>query len=333
MTDTIRLAHGGGGTLMQALIAEEIAPTVGEGALDIAADSARLDNPDAPLAFTTDSFVVQPLLFPGGDIGRLAVCGTVNDLAARGAEPIALSLSLILEEGLPMETLRTVLRSAAQTATEAGTQIVTGDTKVVERGGATGVYINTAGIGRLSTDMDFTADRIEPGDALIVNGPLGDHGIAVMSVREGIAFESAVRSDVAPLNTMVHQVLDACGDGVRCMKDPTRGGVAATVNEMARGVGFELDEATLPVRNAVRGACDLLGFDVLTIANEGKMLFVVSPDREGAALDALHNHPLGKDAAIIGRADDRIGSVRIATSIGGRRIVETPYGEELPRIC
>ena len=333
MTEEIKLAHGGGGSLMMELIREEIMPSLGASEAADYADSARLDLPDGPVAFTTDTFVVRPLFFPGGDIGGLAVCGTVNDLAARGARPMALSLGLVIEEGVPIETLRRVLGSAGDRAREAGVKIVTGDTKVVERGAGFEIFINTSGVGAMRTDLDFTAGRIAPGDALIVNGPVGDHGIAVVSVREGLQFAAGVQTDAAPLAEMVGRAVDACGAAIKCMKDPTRGGLAANINEMAQKVGFVLDENAIPVRPAVRGACELLGFDVLTVANEGKMLFAVSPEAADEVLRVLRSHPLGHDAAVIGHADERAGSVRLRTAIGGERIVETPYGENLPRIC
>lgn len=333
LTDEIKLAHGGGGYLMHELIRQEIIPALGSDSLKELADSARIDPPNGPLAFTTDSFVVQPLIFPGGDIGRLCVCGTINDLAARGAKPLALSLALIIEESLPIKTLRQILNSVATAAEEAKVEVVTGDTKVVERGAANGLFITTSGIGRMRPNLDFSPERIEPDDVVIINGPLGDHGIAVMSVREGISFVSSVTSDVASLAELVEILLNACGPAVKCMKDPTRGGLAANLNEIARKVGLTLDEEKIPVRPQVRGACELLGLDVLTVANEGKMLFVVSPDKAKNALDTLRTHPLGKDAAIIGRADKNTGLVRMRTTIGGRRIIETPYGQELPRIC
>ena len=318
---------------MADLIRREIVPALGAKRIFDFSDSARIDLEGASLAFTTDSFVVRPLFFPGGDIGRLAVCGTVNDMAARGARPLALSLGFILEEGLPIETLRQVLQSISKAAREAAVEVVTGDTKVVERGSASGMFINTSGIGLLRRDLDFNSDRIAPGDLLIVSGPIGDHGIAVVSVREGLNFASGVESDVAPLGEMVRQVVEAVGPALKCMKDPTRGGVAANVNEMARKVGFVLDEKSIPIRPAVHGACEMLGFDPLTVANEGKMLFAVAAEAGQRVLEILRTNPLGAQAAIIGRADARKGLVRMKTSIGGERIVETPYGEELPRIC
>ncbi len=334
MTEQIKIAHGGGGTLMQQLITEEFLPLLRPGSdFHDLADSARLPINASHIAFTSDSFVVQPLFFPGGDIGKLAVCGTVNDLAARGAVPQALSLSLIIEEGFPLDDLRKIIKSIAQTAQQAQVTIVTGDTKVVERGAASGIFINTAGVGAMPANLDFNLSRIQPDDVLIINGPLGDHGTAVMSVRKGLNFASQVTSDVAPLNHLVKELIDTCGDKVKCMTDLTRGGLAANLNELARSVGFIIDETKIPVRPAVRGACDMLGLDVLTVANEGKMLFVVSPAAVEQALAILKNNPLGTQSAPIGTADNKAGRVRIKTQIGGERIVDTPYGEELPRIC
>jgi hydrogenase expression/formation protein HypE len=333
MNDTIKLAHGGGGTLMQQLIKQEFLPVLGNPRLNTLADSARLDLDSTSLAFTTDSFVVQPLIFPGGDIGKLAVCGTINDLAARGAKPIALSLALIMEDGLPLDTLRHVLHSIAQTAQEASVEIVTGDTKVVERGAVNGLFINTSGIGLIPAGLDFRTDRIESGDAIIISGSIGEHGTAVMSVREGIRFISPVTSDVAPLADMVGQTVNSCGDLVKCMKDPTRAGLAGAINEMAAKVGFLLDESAIPVLPTVRGACEILGLDVLTVANEGKMIFAVAPPAAKEVLRILRKHPYGSNAAVIGHADEKAGLVRMKTSIGGERIIDTPYGEELPRIC
>jgi len=331
--EQIKLAHGGGGTLMQELIRREIVPALESTSLRQLADSARLEVPGSTLAFTTDSFVVQPLFFPGGDIGKLAVCGTVNDLAARGAKPLALSLAMIIEEGLPLETLQKILHSVGESAQQAHVNVVTGDTKVVERGEAGEIFLTTSGIGLMRGDLDFAPDRIEPGDILIINGTIGDHGIAVMSVREGLQFETPIESDAAPLAEMVELVLDACGDAVKCLKDPTRGGLASNLNEMAQQVGFILEEEKLPVRTEVHGACDMLGLDFLTVANEGKMVFAVAPDAAEKALVTLRSHPLGRHAAVIGRADERTGLVRLNTHIGGQRILDTPYGEELPRIC
>lgn len=333
MPDEIKLAHGGGGSLMNDLIRREILPLLGNDHLDALPDSARLDPPAGPLAFTTDSFVVDPLIFPGGDIGTLAVCGTVNDLAARGARPLALCLALIAEEGLPLTTLRTVMQSVGAAARQAHVQVVTGDTKVVPRGAAAGLFLTTAGIGLLPGRLDFTTDRIEPGDLLLINGPIAEHGIAVMSARPDAAFLTDIQSDAAPLADLVAAVIDRCGSAVKCMKDPTRGGLAASLNELALNVGFVLDEQALPIKASVRGACAILGLDPLTVANEGKMLFVVAPEAAPDALAALRDHPAGRDAAIIGHTDARAGLVRLRTTLGAERIVDLPYGEELPRIC
>jgi hydrogenase expression/formation protein HypE len=332
-SEQIKLAHGGGGSLMLELIRQEIVPALENTSLQQLADSARLEVPGSTLAFTTDSFVVQPLFFPGGDIGKLAVCGTVNDLAARGAKPLALSLAMIIEEGLPLKTLQKILRSVGESAQQANVNVVTGDTKVVEHGEAGEIFLTTSGIGLMRPHLDFAPERIEPGDLILINGAIGDHGIAVMSVREGLQFESPIESDVAPLAEMVGSVLDACGDKIKCMKDPTRGGLASNLNEMAQRVGFILEEDKIPLRKEVLGACDMLGLDFLTVANEGKMIFAVTPDAAQKALDTLHSHPLGRQAAVIGHADDRAGLVRLNTRIGGQRILDTPYGEELPRIC
>ena len=335
MTDEIELAHGGGGVLMQQLIRDEIVPGLGAAGPGQLTDCAGLGvgDADGELVFTTDSFVVEPLIFPGGDIGRLAVCGTVNDLAAGGAEPVALSLAMIIEEGLPIETLRRILKSVAEAATEAQVAVITGDTKVVERGSANGLFLTTSGVGRVRQGVQLGPGCIRPGDVLLINGPIGDHAIAVMSAREQLGFVSPVVSDVAPLADLVQELLKACGRAVRCMKDPTRGGVAASVNEMAEQVGFVLAEQAIGVRPAVRGACEILGLDVLAAANEGKMLMVVAPEAQEQALAVLKAHRLGREAAVIGRADERAGLVRLATGLGTERMVETPYGRELPRIC
>ncbi|MBN1764382.1 MAG: hydrogenase expression/formation protein HypE [Sedimentisphaerales bacterium] len=333
MTDKIMLAHGGGGTLMQELINKDIVPAVADGSLFELTDSALLDLPGGRVAFTTDSFVVRPLVFPGGDIGRLAVCGTVNDLAAAGALPVALALGLIIEEGLDMEVLRTMLTSIGSAAREAGVKVVTGDTKVVEKGAANELFINTSGVGVLTGTIEYSVSRIAPGDSVIINGFIGDHGIAVMSARNELNFVSPVESDAAPLGDMVQTILREFGDKVKCMKDPTRGGLAGCLNEMAQNVGFFVDQDSIPLRPAVKGACQMLGLDELTVANEGKMVFIVDSSAEKEVLALLQRHPFGKDAAIIGHIDKRAGLVRMQTALGGERIINPPYGEELPRIC
>ena len=334
MIDEIQLAHGGGGILMQQLVRDEIIKTMGDIAASAAsADSARIELPAGPVAFTTDSYVVQPIFFPGGDIGKLAIAGTVNDLATQGARPIAISLSLILEEGLKLATFRKILVSVAQVAKQASVKIVTGDTKVVERGAASEIFINTAGLGIMRKNIEFGAEKIEPGDTVIVSGTIGDHGIAVMSQRESLNFSTTIESDVAPLGEMVRQVLDLADSSVRCIKDPTRAGLAGCLNEMAINVGFALEQEQIPVHPTVRAACGMLGLDPMTVANEGKMVFIVASKAAQKVLNTLKEQKLGENAAIIGQANEKKGLVTMKTSIGGERIVDMPYGEQLPRIC
>jgi hydrogenase expression/formation protein HypE len=325
----ILLAHGGGGSLMRELIEKLFLKRFGNPRLAPLDDSARLGE----WAFTTDSYVVQPYVFPGGDIGRLAVCGTANDLAVAGAEPLWLSLSFILEEGLPVAELGRIVDSIAATAEEAGVQIVTGDTKVVERGKCEGLYINTAGLGRVVAEVG--CGSVRAGDAVVLSGSIGEHGVAVMSRREGIAFSTEVVSDCAPVWPLVKAVLDS-GAEIHAMRDPTRGGLAATLCDVAEasGVGIRILESALPVSPAVRGACDLLGLDPLTIANEGKVVvFCRGADAE-RVVAAMRAHPLGREARVIGEAMQRPkGMVLLRTAIGGERIVDMPTGEDLPRIC
>ena len=288
------------------------------------------------MAFTTDSYVVKPLRFRGGDIGRLAVCGTVNDLAMAGARPLYMSLALILEEGLPLDELAAILDSAKAAAAEARVTVACGDTKVVERGAADGCYINTAGVGVVPDGTDVRIDGAQPGDAVLVNGPIGDHGIAIMSEREGLAFASPVSSDVAPLTGLVAAILDAGGSDVHVLRDPTRGGVGMVVCEVASASGrdIELDERRIPVRREVHGACELLGLDPLYVANEGKVIVWCADQAAARVLAAMRAHPLARSAAAIGRVlDGTRGRVTLRTAIGGRRVVEPPYGEQLPRIC
>jgi len=335
VNDTILLAHGGGGSLTRALVEELVVPGFSNPALNRLDDSALVEIDGTRLAMTTDSYVVSPLFFPGGDIGKLAVCGTINDLAVAGARPLYLTLSLVIEEGLPIETLRTVLRSAAETAREAGVQIVTGDTKVIERGKADKLFINTAGVGVPLKGVSVASANARCGARVIINGPIGDHGIAVISRREGIEFKTPVTSDVAPLWSLVEKVLAVCPD-VQAMKDATRGGLAAVLNEIAAAskVSVLIRERDVPVREAVRGACDLFGYDPLYVANEGKVVIFCPAERAAAVLAVMREHPLGRDAALIGEViEGRAGQVLMDTSIGGRRIVDMPYGEQLPRIC
>lgn len=330
MDDIITLDYGSGGKKTAALIDEIIVPALGNAALNSLGDGAVLEG---GLAFSTDSFVVSPLFFPGGDIGKLSVCGTVNDLAMCGAEPKYLSLALIIEEGLPAEDLRRVVASIKSAAEAAGVQIVTGDTKVVERGRGDGLYINTAGIG-LVKYPGLGPDKMRPGDAVLLSGTAGDHGAAVMLARDGL-MEGEIRSDCAALNGLAFALLDS-GAQVRVLRDPTRGGVATTLCEFAESakLGIELDEAAIPVRRDVSAACALLGLDPLYCANEGKMLAVVAPEDAQAALAALRSRPEGENAAIIGRVTvERPGRVALRTAAGGARLLQKLAGAQLPRIC
>jgi hydrogenase expression/formation protein HypE len=343
--DVILLADGGGGERMMDLVKREIlgrfASFDPSGELARMADAARVEIERGPLAFTTDSYVVRPLEFPGGDIGRLAISGTVNDLSCLGARPAALSLALIIEEGLCLALLGRLLKSAADTAREVGVPVVCGDTKVVERGSADKLFINTAGIGVIQRASDgrprrLGAQAIQPGDRVLVTGTMADHGVAVMSKREGLKFEAAVESDVAPLWPLAERLMEACPN-LRALKDPTRGGLAAAVNELAEGgkVRIRVDETAVPVRPAVAGACDVLGLDVMNVANEGKFVVVVPADEVDAALGALRGHPLGRSATVIGEVLPAGPGPRVTlrTTIGGERVLEMPYGEDLPRIC
>jgi len=334
--DKILLAHGGGGRLTSSLIENHIVPRFGNDKLCQLTDAAEINLDSKTICFTTDSFVVKPLFFNGGDIGKLAICGTVNDIAVAGAKPVALSLSLIIEEGLDFETFEKILSSAAKTAADAGIEIVTGDTKVVEAGAADGIFINTAGIGSKPQSGNLSFGKIEPGDKIIINGTIGDHGMTIISQREGIKFDSPLKSDCACLSGIIADVLDI-SDGVKFMRDPTRGGVAATLNEVATasGCSIELKESDLPINPTVRAASEMLGFDLLDIANEGKVVMVVSESDAEKVLETLKKHPLGKDSAVIGTVVESDGGdiVEVTTKIGGSRIVQMPYGRELPRIC
>jgi hydrogenase expression/formation protein HypE len=299
-------------------------------------DGALLDHSGGGrLAFTTDSHVVRPLFFPGGDIGSLAVHGTVNDLAMCGAIPRWMSVSLILEEGLPVDVLIRVLRSMRQAAAGAGVHIVTGDTKVVERGKGDGIFITTSGVGLVREGVAIDPRGARPGDRILLSGSIAEHGMAVMSAREGLEFETGIRSDSAPLAELAGTLLDAC-PGTRVLRDPTRGGVAGALNEIARqsGVGIRIREADIPVGGTVRGACEILGIDPLYVANEGKLIAIVPADASGAALAAMRGHPLGRGAAEIGEVvADHPAMVTLETRIGGNRIVDLLSGEPLPRIC
>ena len=340
MEDKVLLGHGSGGTMMKRIIDEVFFEAYAGDELRRGDDAAVLPASAAGerLAFSTDSFVVSPHFFPGGDIGRLAICGTVNDIATSGARPLYLSCGFILEEGYPIDDLRRICASMAEAAREAGVVLVTGDTKVVNRGKGDGVFINTSGVGAIPTGVDLGGAKCQPGDKVLVSGTLGDHGITIMSCRESLSFTADVKSDAAPLNHLIADVLKAAPD-VRCFRDPTRGGLASTLNELAdqSQVDFEVDEEAVPVRDAVRGACDMLGYDPLQVANEGKMVCVVPADQAEASLSAMHASPYGADAAIIGdvaeaRAD-RGPKVFIRNAFGGRRILDMLVGEQLPRIC
>ncbi len=329
------LAHGGGGQLTHDLIDRHILPRLGNKQLNPLDDSAVLPPSINGMVFTTDAFVVQPLEFPGGDIGRLAVCGTVNDLAVMGATPKALSLAVVVEEGLELACFDRILDSIAHTADEAGVPIVTGDTKVVERRGGDGMLITTAGVGELKAGVNLSLSSIRAGDKVIVTGILAEHGLTIMSVRSGIEFDSNLRSDCAPLNNLVDSMLEA-SKGIRFMRDPTRCGLAGVLADIAEetGLGVRLHESALPISPLVRHTSELLGLDPLTVANEGKCVVVVAADQADALLNACKNHPLGKNAAIVGEViEAEPPLVELQTVIGGARIVQRPYGEELPRIC
>lgn len=332
---TIVLGHGGGGQLSAELVEHLFLPAFGSADAASLSDSTVLTLPGARVAYSTDSFVVKPLIFPGGSIGTLAVHGTVNDLAMSGATPLVLSAGFILEEGLPMATLAHVVRDMGAAAREAGVRIVTGDTKVVERGKGDGIYINTSGIGVVPAEREIGPSRVRSGDVVLVSGTIGDHGMAIMSLREGLEFETTITSDSAALHGLVADLL-AAAPGTRALRDPTRGGVASSLNEIARAsnVGIVVEEEKVPVRGPVRSACELLGLDPFFVANEGKLLAIVPPEQADAALAALRAHPLGQDAAIIGSAvDTHPGMLVSRTGIGARRVITMQIGEQLPRIC
>jgi hydrogenase expression/formation protein HypE len=333
---TIVMGHGGGGKLGNELVEHLFLPAFRNPALENLGDAAVFDLGSGKLAMSTDSFVVQPLFFPGGSIGALAVNGTVNDLAVSGAEPKFLSASFILEEGFPLAQLAAVVNAMADAAATAGVRIVTGDTKVVERGHGDGCYINTAGVGTLRPGINVGPHRAQAGDAVLVSGTVGDHGMAIMSVREGLEFESQIRSDCAALNGMIADVLAAVGPSLHTMRDPTRGGLASTLNEIANSsnVGIEIDETKVPVRSEVQSACELLGLDPVYVANEGKAVFFVAPEAADRALEILRAHPLGREAARIGQVTAEHKKILVArTAMGANRVIATQIGEQLPRIC
>ena len=334
MNEKILLAHGSGGRLSHDLVANTLLSRLANPLLNPLDDSAVFDL-RGRVAFTTDSYVVSPLFFPGGNIGKLSVCGTVNDLSMSGAEPRFLSLSLIIEEGFPLSRLEEIIGSVRETADRAGVKVVTGDTKVVNRGGADQVFINTAGVGLVPEGLEISGSRAEPGDRVILSGPIGDHGIALMSQREGLNFETAVESDCAPLNGLVREMISV-SKNIHCLRDPTRGGLASTLHEFAESshVGVRVKEELIPVRRAVHAACELMGFDPLYIANEGKLVAVVAPGDADAVLEAMRLNEYGGEAMIVGEiTDERRGRVVMETRLGTSRMIEMSSGELLPRIC
>lgn len=331
----IQLAHGGGGRLTQQLIRALFLPEFQNEWLEPLHDGARLPLGGAMLAFTTDSYVVSPIVFPGGDIGRLAVNGTVNDLAMCGARPLYLSAALIIEEGLPIEQLKRVTRSMREAADEAGVSLVTGDTKVVDRGKGDQLFITTSGVGLIGPGVTIDPRSAVPGDRILLSGPIGRHGIAVLSVREGLAFESPIESDTAPLAGLVGSMLAVCAE-IHVLRDPTRGGVATALNEIAGSarVGMRISEMEIPIDEAVRGACELLGLDPLYVANEGRLVAVVPPEAADRVLAAMRAHPSGRGAMMIGEVvADHPGLVVMRSRIGGERVIDLLSGEQLPRIC
>ncbi|HMK38206.1 MAG TPA: hydrogenase expression/formation protein HypE [Bacteroidota bacterium] len=331
----VLLAHGGGGKLTQTLIQKMFAPRFDNEMLGILHDGAVFPGGSPLFAFSTDSYVIKPMFFPGGDIGELAVNGTVNDLAMCGAKPLYLSSAFIIEEGLPMDDLWKIVVSMKAASDRAGVSLVTGDTKVVDRGKGDGIFINTSGIGTVLPHAEIDPRNARAGDRIIVNGPIAVHGIAIMSVREGLEFDTEIRSDTAPLNGLVERILKA-GKDVHVLRDPTRGGVASAVNEIAQssGTGILLDEESLPIGEQVRGACEILGFDPLYVANEGKLLAFVAAGSAEKVLAEMRSHPLGKESVIIGEVvDDHPGIAVMKSRVGGTRVVDMLSGEQLPRIC
>lgn len=340
MDETVLLGHGSGGTMMKRIIDEVFFEAYADEELLEGNDAASLPAPAAGerIAYSTDSFVVTPHFFPGGDIGRLAVCGTVNDVATSGAVPKYLSCGFILEEGFPVADLKRICKSMAEMAKEAGVHIVTGDTKVVNRGHGDGVFINTSGIGFIPEGVSLSGAFCKPSDKVLVTGTMGDHGITIMSCREELSFNADIQTDAAPLNHLIAEVIAAAPD-TRCFRDPTRGGLASTLNELAAqsGVDFIVEEGAVPVKDAVLGACEMLGYDVYQVANEGKMVCVVPAEQAEAALAAMRANRYGADAAIIGEVvetpEERDPRVSIRTGFGALRIMDMLVGEQLPRIC
>ncbi|RMF09049.1 MAG: hydrogenase expression/formation protein HypE [Candidatus Neomarinimicrobiota bacterium] len=333
--DTVQLAHGAGGRLSAQLIEKLFLPRFGNDTLNRLEDQATLTLPSGRVSFSTDTYVVDPIFFPGGNIGELAVNGTVNDIAMNGATPLFLSVGFVLEEGLPLETLHRILVSMEAAAKRAGVQIVTGDTKVVNKGTCDQLYINTSGIGVVPEGVHLSAARCEPGDQVLLSGTIADHGMAVLTSRKGLSFQSRVHSDTAALNHLVEALLEVC-PRIHALRDPTRGGVATTLNELAAAsrVGIQLRGDSIPVKPDVRGACEILGIDPLYVANEGKLVAVVPGSEAEAVLTAMRSRPEAREAQIIGEVvSDHPGTVTMTTGLGGRRIVDMPIGEQLPRIC
>lgn len=334
-SDRILLSHGEGGKKSRDLIRKVIAKRFENPVLSPLFDSGLLGRLDGEIAFTTDGYVVTPAIFPGGDIGRLAVCGTLNDLSVCGARPVAISCSLILEEGFPVGTLETILDSMKDAATEGNVIVACGDTKVVEKGSADGIFITTSGLGIMSDGWRPAPENVRPGDRIILTGTMGDHHAAVLIARKRLEFSAEILSDVAPLSSMLLDVLSVFGRSVRFMRDPTRGGVGVSLNEMAESsrARIVLDESRLPVAEAVRGLCEILGFDPIYLANEGKALLIVDGNAADAVLAALRGNQYGRDAAVIGEVMDGVPGVLMKTVIGGLRAVDYPVGDQLPRIC
>jgi hydrogenase expression/formation protein HypE len=333
--DAILLVHGSGGRMSAELLQSVLLPAFGNPILNQLDDQAVVEFGGSRLAFTTDSFVVRPLFFPGGDIGTLAVNGTINDLAMGGAKPLFLSLALILEEGLPMDDLRRVVESIRVAAGIAGVQIITGDTKVVEKGSGDQIFINTSGIGIVPSGVALSAGHARPGDCVLLSGPIGDHGITILSQREGLEFAGDIASDTAALHSLVADMLAASAE-IRCMRDPTRGGLSSSLNEIAARsrVGIELDEKSIPLREEVLGACEMLGLDPLYVANEGKLVAIVAPQSADDVLQVMRKHPLGRQAQIIGKVtESQPPIVTMRTRLGTSRIVDLLTGDQLPRIC
>jgi hydrogenase expression/formation protein HypE len=335
-TGHVDLSHGGGGRAMAQLIDELFIKHFDNDLLRQHNDQALFNLPAGRLAISTDGHVISPLFFPGGDIGSLAVHGTLNDVAMSGAKPLYLAAGFILEEGLPLADLESIVISMAAAAKAAGTPIVTGDTKVVERGKGDGVFITTTGVGLVPDGVNISGDRAEPGCAILVSGSIGDHGVAIMASRENLQFQTSIVSDSAALHGLVAELVAIAPSALRCLRDPTRGGLATALNELAKqsGVGMVIDEAKIPVKPEVKAACEILGLDPLYVANEGKLVCICDASAADALLAEMQQHPLGRDAAIIGQVlEDPHGFVQMTTAFGGRRIVDWPVGEQLPRIC